>query len=139
MEFLSSPVWQIIINAAIGLITVSVSVLIFRKQIKRKGISYEVVSDAPVLSIREEVKGRVKVLFDTKPVSDARMVILKIWNSGNTDILTNEFVDPIKFNFGEKAEILDAEILETVPINIKDKISVTGQVRSGLAKGRETQ
>jgi hypothetical protein len=124
MEFLSSTVWQIISNVAIGLITISVSVLLFRKQIKRKGISYQVVSDAPVLSIKEEIKGRVQVLFDTKSVSDARMVILKIWNSGNTDILPSEFVDPIKFSFGEKAEILDAEILETVPINIKDKISI---------------
>jgi len=40
MEFLSNPVWQLTINAAIGLLTILVSILIFRKQLIRKGITH---------------------------------------------------------------------------------------------------
>lgn len=131
MEFLSSPVWQITINAAIGLLTIIVSILIFRMQLKRKSITYEVISDAPVLSIKKEVKGRVQVLFDSKPVSDAHLVILKIWNSGNTHILAEDYIDPIKFDFGKNAEILDAEILETSPNDIKDNRKASLKLDTG--------
>lgn len=125
MEFLSNPIWQIIANAAIGLLTIIVSIIIFRKQLNRKSITYEVISDTPILSLKEEIKGRVQVLFDSKPVGDVRFVILKIWNSGNISILPNEYIEPIRIDFGEKAEILDADVLETIPNNIKDKVKAS--------------
>ena len=96
MEFLSNPGWQIAINAAIGLLTIIVSIIIYRRQRNRRSITYEVVSDTPILSLKEEIKGRVQVLFDTKPVGEVRLVILKIWNSGDSPILPNEYIEPIK-------------------------------------------
>jgi len=131
MEFLSNPIWQLIVNAAIGLCTIIVTIIIFSKQFNRRSITYEVISDTPMLSLKEEVKARVQVLFDTKPVGDVYFVILKMWNSGNTPILPTEYIDPIRFDFGEKAEVLDTDVLETVPRNIKDKVKAALKLEAG--------
>ena len=100
MEFLSNPVWQLMINIAIGLLTIIVSITIYRKQQNRKGITYEIISNTSMLSFRNEVIGRVQILFDKKPIAYARLVILKIWNSGNVAIEPNQYSDPIKVHFG---------------------------------------
>lgn len=131
MESLTSPIVQITINAAIGLLTIIVSILIYRKQQSRKGITYEVISDNPILSLKKELKGRVQVLFDAKPIDDARLVIIRIWNSGNVPILPQEYGDPIRFDFGENAEILDADVLETIPSNMTDKAKASLSLEAG--------
>src|SRR5215467_10743601 len=125
MDFLRDPTLQFVVSISIALLgvflTSIISVVIYRRQQSRKAINYKVISDTSLLSVKEEVKGSIKVLFGTKPVSNARLVILKIWNSGNTPILPTEYIDPIRIGFGNNAEILDAEILEAAPSDFKDK------------------
>lgn len=121
MQFLNNPLWQFTINATIGVLTIIVTIMIYRKQLSRKGITYQVISDTPILSLKDVVKGRVQILFDNKPVRDVRLIILKVWNSGTVPILPTEYIDLVKINFGGNAEILDVELLETVPSDIKEK------------------
>ena len=121
MEFLAYPGWQLLMNLGIGFLTIIVSVLIFRKQQTRRGLNYEIISDTPILSIKAEVKDKVQILFDNKPVNHLRLILLRIWNSGNTPILPNEYIDPISIAFGEGAEIIDTDVLETSPSDIKEK------------------
>ena len=73
MEFLSNPAWQLLMNLGIGFLTIIVSVLIFRKQQTRRGLNYEIISDTPILSIKAEVKDKVQILFDNKPVNHVRL------------------------------------------------------------------
>lgn len=122
MQFLSNPLWQFAVNAAIGLFTIIVTIIIYRKQQNRRSVTYEIISDTPILSLKEEIKGRVQVLFDTKPVGEVRLVTLKLKNSGDMPVLPNEYIEPIKVDFGESADILDVDVLETVPDDIKNTI-----------------
>ncbi len=46
-----------------------------------------------------------------------RLIVLRIWNSGDVAIRPDDFVEPITINFGEN-EILDAQIVEITPKNI---------------------
>jgi glycerol uptake facilitator-like aquaporin len=94
---------------------------IYRGQ-TRKELSYEVITLTPILSVREEVKDRIQVLFNNKNISNVQLAILRVWNSGNIPITSSDYVEPISFGFGEKAEILDADILETIPNFIKVSI-----------------
>jgi hypothetical protein len=125
VNFLRDPTLQFLVNISIALLgiffTSIVSVVIYRRQQSRKGVIYKVISNTPLLSLKEEAKGKIKVLFGTKPVNNARLVILKVWNSENTPILPNEYIDPIRVKFGDNVEVLDAEVLEAVPSDIKDK------------------
>jgi hypothetical protein len=120
MEFLSNPLWQFLVNVTIAILAIIIPVLIYRKKQNQRGITYQVISNTSILNFKEDIKGRVQVLFDNKPVGDVRLVILKIWNSGNIPILPNEHIDPIKFDFGNNVEILDTDVLETVPGDIKE-------------------
>src|SRR2546425_7217887 len=120
MEFLSNPLWQFLVNVTIAILAIVIPVLIYRKKQNQRGITYQVISNTSILNFKEDIKGRVQVLFDNNPVGDVRLIILKIWNSGNIPILPNEHIDPIKFDFGNNVEILDTDVLETVPGDIKE-------------------
>ncbi len=125
MTFLNNPLWQFVINVSIGLLTIFVSVMIYRKQQNRRSITYRTISATSLLSVGEEVKGEVKVLYKGKAVSNVRLIILKMWNSGNMPILPQEYIEPIKFEFGDHEEILDVDVLETMPSDIKNKVKTS--------------
>src|SRR5207248_570933 len=70
------------------------------------------------------------IRFEKKAVSNLRLVILRISNSGDIPISPSDFIEPLCFEFGEKTEILETNLLETNPINItasfvQDQTSVT--------------
>ena len=132
MGFLSNSIWQVILNLAIGLLTIIVSVLIFRKQQSRRNLTYEIISDAHILSIKAEVKDKVQILFENKLVNNVRLLIFRIWNSGNTPILPNDYIEPLSIDFGEGAEILDADVLDAFPSDIRDKARTSLKVVTGI-------
>jgi hypothetical protein len=77
--------------------------------------------------VQEEVKGRVQITFDGKPVHDVRMVILHLLNTGNVPIEESDYVHPIGFTFGEGANILSAEVVETRPPDMKTSLHIDGR------------
>jgi hypothetical protein len=117
-EFLRDPFWQFA-SAVLALVAIAISAVLYLLQRRRKALSYEVVSCTPLLSVREEVKGRVQIVFDDTSVSDAHMVVIRVLNSGNVPIIPSDYVRPVKFDFGEIAQILSAEVMETSPDNIE--------------------
>src|SRR2546425_10907232 len=119
MDILRDPVWQFI-----AVIIALIAIIVTLTQRYRKEIVYDIISDTPILSIKEEVKNRVKVLFDDKPMTNARLIILRIWNSGNVPIIPSDYIEPITLNFGADAEILDADILASIPDDIKSKLTL---------------
>jgi hypothetical protein len=122
MEFLLAPTWISIFVSIVGvIIALFLPIILFIKQRNRKQISCEIISDRSLLSIGKEVEPNVQVLFVGKPVGDLREVILKLRNTGNVPIEVKDYENnnPIEINFGAKAEVLKAELLETVPIGLK--------------------
>lgn len=127
-EFLRDPFWQFV-GAVFALATLAASVVFYFLQRTRKALSYEVVSRTSLMSVKEEVKGRVQILFDGTPVSDAHMIIMRVTNAGNVPIVPSDFLRPVKFGFGETVQILSAEVMETNPDNIEHSVEVdTGAV-----------
>lgn len=107
MQLFSNPVWLGLIIAAVGiLISLIVPVAIYQKQRSKKEISYRVITNVPLLNIKDEVKDNFKVLFHGEPVSDATFVSVNVWNSGNAPIEEADFIDPIKLSFGDNAKII---------------------------------
>ncbi|HEU0004313.1 MAG TPA: hypothetical protein VFQ36_25650, partial [Ktedonobacteraceae bacterium] len=132
LQFLFNPTW---LSTIIGiLVTIFVALVIYQLQRNRKKLAYKIISNTPIFSIHNEVSGRMKVLFDDKPVKDARIVVLKIWNSGNMPIRSDDFDknNPVKLKFGNRistinrsiADILDFDVLDAVPDTIKSRITL---------------
>jgi hypothetical protein len=124
MEWLRDPVWAFL-GVVIGAL---ISVVLFRLQQSRKALSYEIVSSTSLLSINDEVKSDVAILYKGKPVRNVHLIIVKIVNSGKLPILDADFVNPLEFDFGKKTELLSAEIMDTVPSNLQVSISLVSEV-----------
>lgn len=122
LDFLRDQLWQFV-GVAISVVSIVVSIIFSLKQRARKGLTYKIESTS-LVSIKDKAKGKIQILYDLKPISDADLVLLKIWNSGNQPILQTDYEDPITFNFGSKTEILSHDVIETVPNNIKKKVSM---------------
>jgi hypothetical protein len=115
------PAWIAVYVAILAILVAVVStIVVYRKQQSRKEISFGVVSANSLLSVSKEVKSKVQVLYDGNSVSNVRLIKLKIWNSGNQPIEKEDFDNnSIKFDFGPSSEILDIEIKDPVPKNLK--------------------
>lgn len=116
------PAWIAVYVAVAAIIIATItSVVIYRKQQNRKEISYGVESAISLLSVSDEVRSKVQILYGGNPVSNVRLVILKIWNSGNQPIEAKDYEsnNPIKFDFGTSSELLDIQIIEKIPVNLK--------------------
>ena len=115
--------------AILGIITtVVIGIPVYLKKPPRKEISYQVVSDAPIANVDRRVEDKVKLIYEDKgsgnEINDARLLILKVWNSGSSEIKVwkvgdekvEDFNKPIVFKF-EGREVVNITGVETDPHN----------------------
>ena len=118
-EILRDSIWGFVI----GLVVIILMIIIYKLQRRRKTLSYEIVSNTPLFNVHGEIKGRLQVIFDGKPINDkVHLVMVKIINSGNTPIKPDDYIHPISVNLGESAQILASEVYKTNPENIEASI-----------------
>ena len=122
LDLLQSPVWQFV-GAILTLLAILLTLALYLKQRRRKALSYAVVSSSDLLSVEEEIRGRVKVLFDNAPVENVRLVIIKLWNSGEIPISKNDYESPIRIDLGQTNTVLSYEIIHKVPENLPVELS----------------
>ena len=122
LELLRDSVWQFI-GALLALIAIAVSLVVFHKQNQRKRVSYEVLADIPVLTIKEENALGLQISFRGEAVEKPGLFFLRIHNSGNTPITSADYEHPIQVAFGDGAKILAAEIVDSSPQKLPIKVS----------------
>ena len=116
IEILRDPMWQFI-GVLIALLALIISILLWMQR-KRKALSYEIVSRTPLLSFKEKIKGNLQILFDGREVQDVHLIEVRMFNSGNESIKSEDYERPINFSFGENAQVLTAEVVEANPESI---------------------
>jgi hypothetical protein len=90
MEFLRDPIWQFV-GAIIAVIGVIAAVWIYSLQKSKKSLSYNILASNELLTASEEIRGRIKILFDKKPVENVHLLVMQITNDGNLPILPADF------------------------------------------------
>lgn len=120
MDILRDTVWQFVF----GFLGIGIAVLIYFLQRRKKSLSYQVISETPLLTVKEGLEGNIKILFGEKPVPNVHLVVLRILNNGNIPILSNEFQNDLRFSFGQKTTILSAEVTDTLPKTFKPTIAI---------------
>ena len=123
MEFLRDPIWQFL-SVAVAVAALLLTILLFRMQRNQKKISYEVITSEAAVSVGDEAKGRIQILFDGTPVNDVHLIVLKICNTGDIPILSTEYDRPITFNFGKGSKVLDVGIFDIMPSNIRVSVKI---------------
>ncbi len=120
-ELLSSPIWQFV-GVILALLATILSVAIYYKQRQFKSLSFAIISLTPLLDVRGEIKGKVKILYDDQPVQEVHLAIIELFNSGNLPIVSNDYEYPVLFSFGENTIVLSSEIISTIPQSLPAKI-----------------
>ena len=123
LEILSNSLVQFLVTVIVALVGIIVSVIL---EHRRKAVSYEVLSHIPLLSWEDELRKRMQILFEGKPVEDVSLFSYKFINSGNVPIASADYEVPISVNFGENARVLTAEITQRNPDNLCIPIQIKG-------------
>jgi hypothetical protein len=128
MEILRDSIWQFI-----GVIfAILIPLLFYLLDKKRKEISYEILSNIPLLSVQKDIIDKLQVFYYNKPVDSVRVLNIKICNTGNVAIKSEDFdqSNPIELDFGQKSRLLDVEVLGTSPQNLRSRIKLSVDQRS---------
>lgn len=124
LEILRDPMWQFI-GASFTIIAVIFAAIFFKMQHQHKALSYKILSYTPLV-IRDVIGEKLQIVFEGKPVEDVYLSIIKIYNSGNTPIVYNDYERPINLYFGENSQILTNEVIEKNPDNLEVTTHIEG-------------
>lgn len=123
MELLRDPLWQFV-GAILAIAAIAVTIVVYLLQRNRKSLSYEIVSNNSLLTVREELEGKVKITYEDTPVKNVQLIVMKIINTGNVPITPSDFVRPLQFIFDEQTRILSSEVTKKEPKNIDAHITI---------------
>jgi hypothetical protein len=121
MDFLRDPSWQFW-GFIIGVLAILVSIGIYLLQRNNKRLAYSLLTVTPLLSVNDEIRGKIKIKYGRKNIQNIHLVLLKIENNGNVAIPSSDYEKPITFLF-EDSEILSIEVVEVSPKNLKPTIT----------------
>lgn len=114
-NFLKSDAGRSTIALSAILVSASIAITIYLLNRRRKALVYEILSMTSVLTVKEELSGRVKILFDGESVDDVGLVFIRVMNCGTEPIRISDFVRPISFSVASGTRIIDAEITKKKP------------------------
>lgn len=116
--------WQVVVAVVVALATAAWALR--ERRHRRKDLQYNVISRAPLVSVSEEAKGRIKILYDDTPVSNVSLAIVKVTNRGSP-IPSADFESPLTVSMGAESEIMSAEVMEKQP----DSLDVAFSAENG--------
>jgi len=106
----------------VGIAAIVVTVIIYMAQRRKKSLTYEVLSETALLRRQEELEGRLQILFDSKPIKDAYLLLIRFENNGNTPILQTDFERPVYINLGKETQVLICDTSAKKPEALKPKL-----------------
>lgn len=122
-DLLRDPIWQFI-GAILGLIAIFISIIVFFLQRRKKSLAYEIITNTPLLTLNDEIKGKVQILFEGSAVQNVHLIMLHILNDGNIAISSSDYESPLTFEFGETSQILSAEVVKTSPVKLEPQFTL---------------
>jgi hypothetical protein len=115
LSFFSPPV-------IVGVAAIIVAVILSRTQRRKKSLSGDLLSETALLRRQEELEGRLQIFFDSKPIKDAYLLVVKFVNDGNTPITQTDFEGPLYIRLGKEAHVLIADVSAKKRESLKPQI-----------------
>lgn len=105
----------ILVSIMAILVSIGMEVYQIKKTRNLKSISFSVKSKTKLFTLHDENVGKLQILLNGHPVSDAHIFIIEIRNTGNVPIASSDYEKPIEIVFSEGAEILSSAVIEKTP------------------------
>jgi len=117
------------VGAIAGIIAVVVAIIVpayfYWVQRNDKTLSYGIISQGPVVSVKDDLNGRLKILLDGKPIGSVNLIVLRLENTGNVAIRKSDYDKPISISFGPGSQVLGGEIIASRPLNLGETLKVS--------------
>jgi hypothetical protein len=111
----------ILVSALTLAATVAVPFVSLRRERPRKGLAYS-LRLVPLAVVRSDVRERIQLSFDGRPVPSAVLATLRVRNSGNTPILPGDFENPLTLQLSD--EVLELRVDGADPAEVAPIASV---------------
>src|SRR5882672_1576875 len=87
----------------LSLLVAIVSLVLSYRRHERKSFSYEVLTSYELFSVQDDIKSRVQILLDGKPVQDVVFGVIRLTNTGNKPISVDDYQVPVSLHFGDES------------------------------------
>jgi hypothetical protein len=105
----------------------------------RKRLSYSLGRHDPLLNLKGIARKDLDIRFGGHSVLDAYLVTIRIFNSGHIPIFASDYQTPISLLFNPGTHLLTASIIETVPVDLEDRIKEKTGEKQGLIQKIEDE
>lgn len=123
IQFLRDPLWQFV-GAVLALLALPTAIWIYLLQRPRKELAYGVFSSRRILSVASELRNRVMVTVDGRPVEDVHLVIFGVKNSGNVPVLETDYLYTPALGPGEGTGVISADLSKFFPENLQVSLTL---------------
>jgi hypothetical protein len=124
----AKSIWKFALPIVLILLPVIVPIALYLAQVKKKEITFEVVSKSEIIDISESVPEQIEILFSGKKLESLSLVRIHIANSGDVPIRKTDFERALSIDFGKNSQVLNAEIRERSPLNLIPSVSCQGRI-----------
>ena len=123
-EIFRDQIWNFI-GVIIACVTLLITVILYFLQKHKKGLSYVILSKTSLLTNKEKLEGKIKILYNDHEVQNVKFLEIKILNTGNIGIPSSDYERPLRFIFEVEAKILTAEIIKSEPESLTTSLNIT--------------
>ncbi len=104
---------------------IAVSLVLWLLNLRTKEMSFEILTNTPLFSLQEEVKDEVQITCHGETVHNCNLAMVKLSNSGNVPIRSQEFAGKFALVCGGQTKILLAEVSATNPPDLAQRLATS--------------
>ena len=112
------------LRTLLAIVAIVVSIVLFRLNRKKKGLSYKVVRNDRLFKVNSSLQSRIQVIVDGQPAPNLTLVLIDIQNTGNEAIRREDFDVPCRFSFETRADVISTRVLESKPRDLAANIAI---------------
>jgi hypothetical protein len=124
--------YDYMINHLLEITTIIAVFVIFVLQLRKKTLTYTVLTNSGVVPGPQEAKSPVQIRYKGKVVAKVRLVEIRIKNSGSLPIKPEDYIEPLSLRL-PNSEILSSEVMDAHSLGayIETKLSNQSEVVLG--------
>ena len=124
--------YDYMINHLLEIITIVAVFVIFVLQLRKKTLTYIVLTNSGIVPGPGEGKSNIQIRFKGKVVPKVRLVEIRIKNSGNLPIKPEDYIEPLSLRL-PNSEILSSEVRDAHSLGayIETKLSDRSEIVLG--------
>lgn len=120
--------FKYLIAPIVTTIGIVVSLILWLITFRRKEMSYEIISDTPVIGVQDQITDHMHIVYGDDTVHNVYMILVKVINSGNVAVRAKDFDGKLAIQLPAGSRVLNACIAESNPSNLNER-----SVKEGLS------